>query len=236
MKPLIAIGDIHGLDYWKKITEKHNGCLILFLGDYLDPYIPMPGHMLLNNLQAILTLKKKHMQDVILLLGNHDVHYFHPSAPRASLYDKGLAKEAYRLFTDNTHLFQYAYQRERLICTHAGISQLWFTEDFKGDLTRTIDRQLNHPQLRQESSLFRVGRARGGNPGHTGGIFWADQSELTDPLHGFMQIVGHNRVANITMQTGPQENNILFCDSLFNGNYLYWDTDASLPSVLSVFK
>ena len=59
------------------------------------------------------------------------------------------------------------------------------------------------------------------NKNTIGGIFWADIEELTDPLHGFTQIVGHNRVKEITEYNGTHNNKIIFCDCLWNNNYLY---------------
>jgi glutamate racemase len=38
MRPTIAIGDVHGLTYWKGIVDSNPNCLYVFLGDYLDPY------------------------------------------------------------------------------------------------------------------------------------------------------------------------------------------------------
>ena len=73
----------------------------------------------------------------------------------------------------------------------------------------------------QVPALLRVGYARGGHRGDTGGIFWADKSELEDPLHGFTQIVGHSRVEEVTERTGPGGGKIVFCDCLRNGLYLY---------------
>ena len=50
MKPLVAIGDIHGSTDWKAIVEKHPDCRIVFLGDYLDPIKYIPRKQLLQNL------------------------------------------------------------------------------------------------------------------------------------------------------------------------------------------
>ena len=84
-----------------------------------------------------------------------------------------------------------------------------------------VAEQLNNPAADQMPALLRVGYVRGGRRGDTGGIFWADKSELEEPLHGFTQIVGHNRVAEVTERTGPGGGKIVFCDCLRNGLYLY---------------
>ena len=118
-------------------------------------------------------------------------------------------------------MFQYAFQDGEYLFTHAGVSQLWFDYDFCGDASRSVAEQLNNPAADQMPALLRVGYVRGGRRGDTGGIFWADKSELEDPLHGFTQIVGHNQVAEVTEHTGPGGGKIVFCDCLRNGLYLY---------------
>ena len=123
------------------------------------------------------------------------------------------------MFLDNRELFQYAYQVRNIIFTHAGISHPWFVNDFKGDIHGDIAAQLNAPDDRQVQALFQVGAVRGGDAGLMGGIFWADRSELNDPLHGFVQVVGHNRVDDVIEFAYADDNKIIFCDSLWNGKF-----------------
>ena len=182
-KPTIAIGDVHGLDLWRDVLEAHPECRIVFLGDYLDPFFYMSKVRLLGNLREIIDFKRSRPEDTVLLLGNHDLHYFCEEASPASRFDAGIAGEASSLFLDNLDLFQYAFQ--------------------------------------DVPALLRVGSARGGRACDTGGIFWADKSELEEPLHGFTQIVGHNRVEEVTEHIGQGGGKVVFCDCLRNGLYLY---------------
>ena len=101
------------------------------------------------------------------------------------------------------------------------MSQEWFDNDFCGDAARPIADQLNNPAADQVPALLRVGYARGGRACDTGGIFWADKRELEEPLHGFTQIVGHNRVEEVTEHIGQGGGKIVFCDCLRNSFYLY---------------
>lgn len=225
MKSFVAIGDVHGLTKWRDIVEEHKESVIVFLGDYLDPYEYITREQQLANLSDIIGLKKERMDDVVLLLGNHDLHYFCEKAVPGSRYDFQIEKEAEALFLGNIELFSYAFQHGRFIFTHAGIQHSWFVDDFKGDLARPIAEQLNSPKAEQLDALFRLGRARGGRIGCTGGIFWADITELTDPLHGYTQIVGHNRVDDITERMGYNDNKIIFCDCLRKGKAFLLETD-----------
>ena len=220
-KATIAIGDVHGLDLWRDVVEAHPECGVVFLGDYLDPYRYVHKGKLLDNLRAIMQLKRDRPEDVVLLLGNHDLHYFCDEACVGTRFDMEIAADASKLFLDNIHLFQYAFQDGEYLFTHAGVSQEWFDNDFCGDAARPIADQLNNPAADQVPALLRVGSARGGRACDTGGIFWADKSELEEPLYGFTQIVGHNRVAEVTEHTGPGGGRIVFCDCLRNGLCLY---------------
>lgn len=159
------------------------------------------------------------MQRVVLLLGNHDLHYINYDIQICTRYNIKLAEVAGLLFNYNFNLFQYAYQINNIVFTHAGISHQWFEFDFKGDINRNIAEQLNNPTDEQLMKLFQIGSARGGDPDIKGGIFWADSSELSDPLHGFTQVVGHNRVPYIIEFKYANDNKIIFCDCLGDGMY-----------------
>ena len=37
-KPIVVIGDVHGLTTWKDVVKNHRGSQFVFLGDYYDPY------------------------------------------------------------------------------------------------------------------------------------------------------------------------------------------------------
>ena len=74
-RPTIVFGDIHGSTYWQEVVNEHPAYRYIFLGDYLDPYEDIPRHQLIKNLKKIIQLKKKRNDDVILLVGNHDLHY-----------------------------------------------------------------------------------------------------------------------------------------------------------------
>jgi hypothetical protein len=215
----VVIGDIHGMTGWKTVIENNPECRYIFTGDYLDPYQPVPHALLLNNLHEIILLKQQHPDTVILLLGNHDLHYFSADSPFSSRFDPKIARRAANLFLEHIRLFIYAFQHEDAVFTHAGISQKWFEDDFRGNAAENIAAQLNRPSQEQVAAICRSGAARGGTHGTVGGIFWADRSELAAPLPGIRQYVGHNRVNDVTTHeyNGGQ---ITFCDCLRYGKYL----------------
>ncbi|MCL2484988.1 MAG: metallophosphoesterase [Endomicrobia bacterium] len=220
-KNVFVFGDIHGLTLWKNVVEDNLSADFVFLGDYLDPYLDIPDKILLDNLREIIKLKKDRPKNVVLLLGNHDLHYFDNKALNAGRFNYEIAPVAEKLFMDNRKLFQFAYQNGKTIFTHAGITNDWFINDFKGDIKKNIAKQLNNPKnSEQENTLYYASENFRGGLNENGGPFWSDICEIgNDPLKDFIQVVGHNRVEKI----GRMEisgGKIIFCDCLESGNYL----------------
>lgn len=116
-----------------EVVDAHPGCRVVFLGDYLDPYGYVHRGKLLDNLRAIMQLKRDRPEDVVLLLGNHDLHYFCEDACIGTRFDEEIAEAASCMFLHNIDLFQYAFQDGEYLFTHAGVSQEWFECDFCGD-------------------------------------------------------------------------------------------------------
>jgi hypothetical protein len=219
MKPTIVFGDIHGLTVWKEIAEQNPDCRYIFLGDYLDPLEKTDRDTLINNMKEIIRFKKNNFDSVALLLGNHDLHYFTDDICPSAGFDFDVLEIASILFAENFNCFQYAYQIGKYVFTHAGISQKWFLYDFKGTLNQNIAKQLNNPTDAQIKALCRVSEHFGGKKGESGGIFFAHRQDLYEPLHGFTQIVGHHRTDEIS-EYKSEYGNIIFCDALWNEQYL----------------
>lgn len=215
-KGIIAIGDIHGRQQWKKAISNKMVNKIVFLGDYVDPYDSIEAEELIDNLKEIIEFKKQSPDKVVLLLGNHDMHYIYEDFAKGSRYDKTLADVITHIFNENRDMFQFAYQEGKTVFTHAGISSDWFHDDFKGDKNRDIAEQLNNPTPDQLRTMFQVGISRWGKD-KNGGIFWADKSETDHkPLCGIHQVVGHSQVEHVTRVDINKETSITFCDCLKN--------------------
>ncbi len=215
-KEIVAIGDIHGRKQWQNIVKNATGKRIVFLGDYVDPYDTIEAAELIDNLKEIIEFKKQNPDRVVLLLGNHDMHYIYEDFTKGTRYDNTLADVITQVFNENRDLFQFAYQEGDTVFTHAGISSDWFCEDFKGDKTRDIAEQLNNPTADQLRAMFQVGISRWGKD-MNGGIFWADKSETAhNPLYGIHQVVGHSQVEHVTRVDINKDTSITFCDCLKN--------------------
>lgn len=209
-----VISDVHGDNIWKYFIDE--SCdKIIFLGDYVDSFT-IQNSTMLNNLLDIIEFKKQNIDKVILLWGNHDVQYLY--YPENQYQCSGLRPEMgftfKHIFKEHEHLFQYAYQYNNWIFTHAGIQDNWFQNRFKGNISNNIADQLNNPTERfQIEAIHQVGSMRGGMKYDVGGILWCDKRELKKPLIGFNQVVGHTAIDKIQEYIFKNDK-VIFCDCL----------------------
>ena len=119
----IAIGDIHGLGYWKQILEKERPDRVVFVGDYFDSF-NIPGIDQIHNFKNIIHWKQDNPEcEVILLIGNHDFHYMPAAAnERYSGFQKNLYMEIGDVLETNKHHLRIAYRIDDLVFSHAGIT------------------------------------------------------------------------------------------------------------------
>ena len=71
----IVIGDVHGRSLWKQIVNQENADRVIFIGDYFDSF-DIKGEDQISNFLDIIEYKKSSGKEVIMLIGNHDHHYF----------------------------------------------------------------------------------------------------------------------------------------------------------------
>jgi len=211
---IIAIGDVHGRDAWKEI-QNSQADQIIFIGDYVDPHRPIPDFEVLRNFGEIIDFKKSDPERITLLLGNHDAQYLHYPLYQCAGHRADLQETLGNLFLENEDLFQIAWQHNRHLFTHAGVSQGWYDShmsmlnSFAGS---TLAENLNEVYGSEcRDILFEVGRARGGRSPR-GGPIWADHSETQyEYLAGFHQVVGHSRVKDFE-QYGDDNASISYID------------------------
>jgi len=223
---VLTIGDIHGSINWKLLDfDKYDK--IVFSGDYVDSF-DHTNVQILDNLKDIIQFKKDTGDDVILLLGNHDLqYYFSYNGHGCSGYRGTMYQDLHYLFNTEKHLFQMAYQYNNYLWTHAGLSTPWYNvfkkavlEDSVIDIEEydTLADQLNVMFERNLECLFDVGHRRGGYK-DVGGPFWADREEFQKPkniLLGFHQIVGHTKVKFPMVYVRDFDSSITFIDCLEN--------------------
>ena len=122
---IIPIGDIHGRQSWKYIVNTQAFDTVIFIGDYMDSF-DFSGEEQLNNLLDIIEFKKNNSDRVILLLRNHDIHYFSQRGDTStSGYNSNMAPSFQWIFDSNKDLFHMAYKYENILFTHAGFTPTW---------------------------------------------------------------------------------------------------------------
>lgn len=204
---ILIIPDIHGREFWKKAVGSKAYEKIVFLGDFTDPYERegITSEMALDNFKSIIAYKQQNTDKVVLLLGNHDLHYFseyYYELAGGSRYNPFLAITLHNLFHDNRQLFQLACEIDlgdkHYLFSHAGITQTWLIENLN-QIGKPDAWHLNRLIQTNEGleGLAQVGRHRGGYY-ESGSMVWADVDELaaSNPLPNCYQVVGH------TMQLG----------------------------------
>ena len=212
---MIIIPDIHGRNFWKEAVTGREEDIIVFLGDYLDPYPhDFPDktadeiwEQTWNNFNDIIEFKKKHPSNVVLLLGNHDLHYIYPKMDDSSRYDYERASQIKEKFNENKDIFLLAYERtingKRFIFSHAGIHKLWTADWFGSSVTdKNVVDYMNNRYLANDPSLPRAldqySTYRGGWESY-GSMVWADVREWwsekprSSPF-GDVQIFGHTQL------------------------------------------
>ena len=215
-KDIIVIGDVHGSTLWQEIVKKHSNCRYVFLGDYCDPYKDIANEDVLENFKRIIEFKQENPEEVILLLGNHDIHYLVDDAPMGSRFSLELMMDIEELLVEYADSFQCVYSYDGMLFTHAGVSLPWFEEQFCGNIHGDIAEQLT--RRADDTSLYDCGKARGGKQTY-GGIFWADKEELNNLPPHVIQIVGHTRVPEITCRQ-EVDSAVYFCDCLWQEKYM----------------
>lgn len=203
MNRIITIGDLHGMDCWKKIKPEEYDHII-FIGDYVDSFTVAPDKIL-RNLKELIDFKKRQHGKVKMLLGNHDIQYMEYPQYLCSGFNSLFQPDYTELFRANRNLFQVAVQFGDYLFTHTGLSHS-FVKHYLTAYTQLIENKQIHVvdllnsihNSEKQAVLHTVSDWRGGTD-LFGGITWADYRETSvDPLPGYHQVVGHTPRKRIT--------------------------------------
>lgn len=224
---ILAIGDLHGKKCWQSIDAALYDHII-FIGDYVDG-VDMEPDAMVRNLENIIAFRKEFSSKVVLLLGNHDIQYLAYPRERCSRFDSLLQPRLTSLFNANRYLFKVAWQYDRYLFTHAGLSRKylqWLRERLEGNSIEfdpsTPAHYLNLIHESDPHLIYVCGARRGGFYPH-GGPLWADASETEmDYLEGFHHVVGHTKLYKMdTYQRPGEESSITYIDVLNSREEFY---------------
>lgn len=211
---IIVIGDIHGRSNWKQIVEQNpHADLFIFIGDYFDSF-DIGSAEQLYNFNEIINFKKEFPDKVILLIGNHDYHYFRYSNCMYSGFNYATLYQA-QIELENCFrqdLVQMCYVEDKYLFTHAGVTNTW-CERWDVDMDNLQD-HINMLFKKSLNPFSKQGYHPEGDSVTEGPIWVRPKSLLKDGLKEYIHIVGHTR-------TDYPEiiDNVCTIDCLDNGHY-----------------
>lgn len=230
----VVIGDIHGRSVWKLIYEMEKPDKMIFIGDYFDSF-DIKGVDQLNNFQDIIKFKESGVCEVIMLVGNHDYHYFPEIGDTGtSGYQHLLAPSIQYVVHENRHHLQMAYQTDDMLFTHAGVSSVFMDQVFGKDgwKAETIAFDLNE-MFKYKPKTFEFGEMLhyntyqdpyGDNEAQS--PIWIRPRSLMrsnkDTLRKkVIQVVGHTEQTQIDKKGGATGGRYYFIDTLgTSGEYM----------------
>ena len=203
MNPTIIIPDVDGRDFWRwAVAHRKEEDSVIFLGDYLDPYEDewIYWSDAYKGLLDIIELKRTNPDKVVLLLGNHDLHYLFPMV-HGSRYNEYQAEKIRKTFMDNMDCFQMAAECEidgkRYLFTHAGVNKVWAEKhaDLFGPVEKITAETFNDLMFKDEfvEALGDISKLRWGSD-PAGSMVWADVEEFEwreARLPNVIQVFGH---------------------------------------------
>lgn len=234
MKTLV-LGDTHGRSVWKLITQIEKPDRVIFIGDYFDSF-DLSAAEQIHNFKEIIEYKEnavtnegtldQHKTDVILLIGNHDYHYFQGIGNRGiSGYQYGAAAAITDVIESNKHHLQMAYQMDEYLFTHAGVSPVWMDQVFNDEfgwkienVAIDVNEMFKYKPLSFDFSGF---EPTGDNTTQT--PIWIRPRSLmsVNKKHGkglkkhYIQVVGHTQMRRL---------DLVGSDKFTGGRYYFVDT------------
>ena len=221
----VFIGDIHGRDVWKNIIEVEKPNRVVFIGDYFDSFDISPAEQQYN-FKEIIEFKEKGECEVIMLVGNHDFHYY-PGGEQYSGYQHGAAPANKQLLEENKHHLQMCYLMDNILCSHAGIGHDWLVTQ-NGYGNEPIDEFVNHIWQYRPNSFMFFGLDPTGDSKTQTPIWIRPLSLLRGNRNTFLkekyiQIVGHTQVNMIDIKGKATGGNYYLIDALGIGEYLIYE-------------
>ena len=196
---IIALGDTHGRAIWKRIVAKEVFDKVVFIGDYFDTHEGITAGQQKHNFEDIIQYKEANKDNVMLLFGNHDLHYLSAVGEHYSGFNRFHAADIEEMLLaalDNEY-FQICFSHEHFLFVHAGITKTWcrntLGEDYfeKGEIVEQAINSLFKYQ--PDKFRFTPGRRYDpyGDEVEQGPVWVRPDSLFTDRLDNFTQIVGH---------------------------------------------
>ena len=201
----VVIGDVHGRSLWKLIVNQENPDRVIFIGDYFDSF-DIKGEEQLNNFLDIIEYKKSSGKEVIMLIGNHDHHYFPEIGDTGtSGYQPMFSYQINPVLDANREHLQMAYQMDEFLFSHAGVSSVFMDETFgpNGWKVETIVNDLNEMFMYRPGVFSFNGLDPYGDDTYQTPIWIRPKSLMRANRNTlrtrFIQVVGHTQVKKLDL-------------------------------------
>jgi hypothetical protein len=220
----IFLGDTHGRATWRDIITKENPDRVIFIGDYFDSFDIEPAEQMFN-FKEIIALKERGEHEVIMLVGNHDFHYY-PGGETYSGYRAGSAPAIRQLLEENKDHLQMCYQLDDILCSHAGIGHNWLVEQEKYESGSIADFVNDIWNYKPNRFMFYGWDPYGDNKTQT--PIWIRPVSLmagnkeTFLKTDYIQIVGHTGVGKIDIEGKATGGRYYLIDAIDAGQYLIY--------------
>jgi hypothetical protein len=223
----VIIGDIHGRSTWKLIVHQEKPDKVIFIGDYFDSF-DISGVEQIANFKEIIEYKKSTEAEVIMLIGNHDHHYFPEIGNTGtSGYQQGIAPNITQVIDENREHLQLAYQFDGVLYSHAGVSSRYLDDVFgkEGWRINSIADLLNDLFKYRPKMFMFYGRDPYGDDIYQTPIWIRPKSLMNvnrDTLRNeVIQVVGHTVQSQIDIEGKATGGRYYFIDTLpTSGEYL----------------
>jgi predicted MPP superfamily phosphohydrolase len=241
----IVLGDTHGRSNWKLAVHQDKPDRVIFIGDYFDSF-EISGVEQIANFKEIIKYKEDNPQvEVVLLIGNHDHHYFpEVGYTGTSGYQSGIAPSITQVVDENRHHLQMAYGFGEYLFTHAGVSPVFMDQVF-GENDWSIENvvvDLNEMfKYKPKAFDFNGFESSGDNTTQTPiwirprSLMSANKKHKKGLKKDYIQIVGHTAMRKIDLKgndmfTGGRYHFIDTMDT--SGDYLVWqDNKLTINSI-----
>lgn len=220
----IILGDTHGRTIWKDILNTEGEVdRVIFIGDYFDTHENTTGEQQLANFLDICQYKKNNPNKVILLIGNHDFHYWPGIEEDYSGYQPHMRASFEYALSENKNLLQMCFVDEwNTVYSHAG-----FTETFVEQRIGTFSMdQVNDVWKYKPLSFafYPMDRSHCGDDIHQSCIWVRPQSLYRDSISN-LQVVGHTTINQINHPAKSERRGFYMIDCIQNRQYLIRNDD-----------
>lgn len=224
MKTLV-LGDTHGRSTWKLAIHQEKPDRVIFIGDYFDSF-EISGIEQIDNFKQIIKYKEDNPQvEVVLLIGNHDHHYFpEVGYTGTSGYQSGIAPSITQVIDENRHHLKMAYEFGEYLFTHAGVSPVFMDQVFgkEGWSKDYIETDLNE-LFKYKPRAFNFNGLESSGDNTTQTPIWirprslmsANKKHEKGLKKDYIQIVGHTQMRRLDLDGS---------DKFTGGRYYFIDT------------